>query len=407
MKRFFAILTVIALSLSFFSGPKPCAAESSWPYPVEYEALQSWTEQEAQAHSEEAAVLSGDFKAKATLLMEASTGKVLHAQNENQRLPIASVTKVMVTLLICEAVASGRIALTDTVSVSEYAASMGGSQVYLEAGERMSVDELLKCLIVVSANDASVALAEHIYGSEESFISAMNDRAADLGMKNTSFVNTTGLDTEGHYSSALDVALMTRELLKHKLIFDYTTIWMDTVRNGAFGLANTNKLIRFYDGANGMKTGFTTDAMYCLSGTALRDGMQLIAVVLGGASSDDRFAAAKKMLDFGFANYKVMMPETEDLAPLSVKGASVSTVEIGYTAPAILTEKGAGVIEKRITLPESLKAPLYEGDEVGRVSYVIGEKELAGVPILCKSDAKPISFFTLLLRVWKKMTSFI
>ena len=404
MKRFIALFAVLTLSLSL--GIHSYATETKGIYPVEYEELQGWTEKDV-ADSAETAALSGDFKAKATLLMEASTGKILHADNENEKLPIASVTKIMVTLLICEAIDSGKIALSDMVSVSEYASSMGGSQVYLEPGEQMSVDELLKCLIVVSANDASVALAEHIYGSEESFINAMNDRAAALGMKNTSFVNTTGLDTEGHYSSALDVALMTRELLKHEVVFNYTTIWMDTIRDGAFGLSNTNKLIRFYNGANGMKTGFTTDAMYCLSGTALRDGMQLIAVVLGGTSSDDRFAAAKKMLDFGFANYRVIVPESEPLQPLPVKGATVSTVELEYTAPSLLAEKGVGTIEKKITLPENLKAPLSAGDEVGRVSFVIGDSEIASVPIVCKTEAKPITFASLLGKIWEKITSFI
>lgn len=400
MKALAAALTVISLLLTF--GMSAFATETRGIYPVEFAFAQDWNAQSIDAVS-----LTGDFKAKSTLLMEASTGRVLYAANENEKLPIASVTKIMVTLLVVEAIAGGRIALQDTVTVSSYAASMGGSQVYLEAGEQMSVDELLKCLIVVSANDASVALAEHIYGSEESFLEAMNTRAAELGMTNTRFINTTGLDTEGHYSSALDVALMTRELLKHEVIFNYTTIWMDTIRNGAFGLANTNKLIRFYSGANGMKTGYTTNALYCLSGTAERDGMQLIAVVLGGVSSDDRFAAAKKMLDFGFANFRVITPETEPLEPISVSGGTEREVAIEYFAPTLLTEKGAGVIEKTISLPESVDAPIFEGDEIGSVSYRIGETEIASVPIVCTRTVKRISFGSLFGKIWENIASFI
>ncbi|MBQ9794867.1 MAG: D-alanyl-D-alanine carboxypeptidase, partial [Clostridia bacterium] len=282
-KRCFAFLVVCLLLVR---GVLPAlATEEAKVYPYDFAFEAFWYEPSLSAVNFESSL-----PRKSCLLMEASTGKVLYADNQHERLPIASVTKVMATLLIMEALDGGKIALEDTVTVSERAASMGGSQVFLEPGEQMSVDDLLKSVIVVSANDATVALAEAIYGSEEAFIAAMNQKGKELGLKNTNFVNTNGLPAQGHYSSAYDVAVTTRELLKHSTVLNYTNIWMDTIRDGAFGLANTNKLVRFYKGANGMKTGFTSEAGYCLSGTALRDGMQLIAVVLGSPTSEDRFA---------------------------------------------------------------------------------------------------------------------
>ena len=284
---------------------------------------------------------------------------------------------------------------------------MGGSQVYLEPGEKMSVSELLKCLVVVSANDASVALAEHIYGSEDSFILAMNERAAQLGMKNTNYVNTTGLDADGHYSSALDVALVTRELLKHPTILEYTTIWMDTIRNGAFGLANTNKLIRFYSGANGMKTGYTTEAKYCLSGTACRDGMTLIAVVLGGESSDERFATAKQMLDYGFANYRIVTPEKLDIEPIRVERGISDFSELEYDSFSLLLEKGKEAkIEQRITLEPSLQAPVAKGDVAGYVEFYVDGELQTKVPVRVTEDNGEIGFSDIFSRVLKKLLAF-
>lgn len=248
-----------------------------------------------------------DVNARSAVLMDANTGTVLYAKNADQALPPASVTKVMTLLLVMEAVDSGTLALDDTVSVSEYAASMGGSQVYLEPGETMAVEEMLKCVIIASANDAAVALAEKVAGSEEAFVSRMNERAAELGMDNTHFENVTGLDddTVSHLTSAYDIALMSRELLTHPQILEYSGIWMDTIRDGAFGLTNTNRLIRFYDGATGLKTGSISKAKFCISATAMREDLHLIAVIMGSDTRDTRNAAAKSLLDFGFANYSV------------------------------------------------------------------------------------------------------
>lgn len=398
MKRVCALF--VCLMLCITQPITVAATEQGTLYPPAYEAFESWVD------AAPAATLSGDLGCKAALLMEASTGKVLYSNNESDHLPIASVTKIMSTLLVAEAVDGGKITINDMVTVSAYAASMGGSQVFLEPGEQMSVDELLKCLVVVSANDAAVALAEHIYGSAESFIAAMNNRAAELGMTNTNFVNTTGLD-DGGYSSAMDVALMTRELLTHSLIFNYTTIWMDTIRGGSFGLSNTNRLVRFYKGANGMKTGFTTEAMYCVSATAERDGMQLIAVVLGSPTSDERFAAAKKMLDFGFANYSTVTPSMPQLDPVKVTGGTVSKVKLGATAPALLTEKGKGDISCRVELPQKLAAPIAKGDKVGEVIVERGGTELCRVSITAEESVSKMDFSAMLGKLWKKILCFV
>lgn len=396
----FRLLISFALAFSLISGGAVFATEQGSLYPPAFETFEEWLEDAP------AATLTGDLGCKAALLMEASTGRVLYKSNETEHLPIASVTKIMSTLLVAEAIDGGKITENDMVTVSAYAASMGGSQVFLEAGEQMSVDELLKCLIVVSANDAAVALAEHIYGSADSFIAAMNARAQELGMENTEFVNTTGLD-DGGYSCALDVALMTKELLTHPLIFKYTTIWMDTIRNGAFGLSNTNRLVRFYKGANGMKTGFTTEAMYCVSATAERDGMQLIAVVLGSPTSDKRFGTAKQMLDFGFANYAVRTPELPVLEDVPVKEGTEKTVGVTATAPSLLTEKGTGEIKWSLELPECLVAPVKGGNKVGVIVYSLGESELCRVDVMAKEDVESISFSFLFGLVWKKILSFV
>lgn len=392
-KRIIKRFLLIAVCLCLMINAVPASAgETSAIYPIPYDFEEYWFT--------EASSFSGSFDAKASLLMEAGTGTVIYASEENEKLPIASVTKIMCTLLIAEAIDSGKISLTDTVTVSERASSMGGSQIFLEPNEQMSVNDLLKSLIVVSANDASVALAEYVYGSEESFISAMNMRAAELGMKNTHFANTTGLDDDEHYSTAYDVAVMTRELLKHELIFDYTMIWMDTVRNGAFGLSNTNRLIRFYPGANGMKTGFTDKAMYCLSGTAKRDDMQLIAVVLGAKSSDERFKAVKSMLDYGFANYSVYVPAKLDLEPVYVSGGGKQYIEIEYKAPVILTDKGTqGRISQTVEIDTGLTAPVRAGDTVGRVNYSLDGRIISVTYVYAKEDSARITFWQVLTKI--------
>lgn len=357
---------------------------------------------------EEAAAFTGDFKVKSAYLTDYLTGAVLYAKNEQERLPIASVTKIMTSLLVFEALEAEKISYEETVTVSDHAASMGGSQVYLEPGEQMTVKDLMKAMMISSANDATVALAEHVAGSVETFVSMMNNRAAALGMTNTAFKNPHGLDEEGHYSCAKDVAVMTRELLTHKDVSQFTTVWMDTIRDGAFGLSNTNKLIRYYSGATGMKTGFTNAAGFCLSGTAMRDGLHLIAVVLGGESSNERFGTVKKMLDYGFANYSVFTPEHLKVADIFVPGGTDNYLSADYTPPSMLTEKGvAGEITQRISVFEDISAPVAKGDKVGRVDVYRDGELIATADLTASEDIQRIGFGELFLRILRTAVGFI
>ncbi|MBQ8895350.1 MAG: D-alanyl-D-alanine carboxypeptidase [Clostridia bacterium] len=391
------LISLMLATLLAFVPITAKATETAVIYPYDTAISEYWF---APASAE----YISDGSAKALLLMEYSTGRVLFSENEREHLPIASVTKVISTLLVAEAVDSGKITLSDLVTVSEYAASMGGSQVFLEAGEQMTVDDLLKSLVVVSANDATVALGEYICGSEAAFVQAMNERARELGCENTNFVNTNGLPAENHYSCALDVALITRELMKHELIFNYTKIWMDTIRNGSFGLANTNKLIRFYKGATGMKTGFTGEAKYCLSGTAERDGMQLIAVVLGAETSDKRFAAAKGLLDYGFANYSVITPSLPSLEPITVLRGVGSSVKLTAQPVSILAEKGEkGELEVKAEISESITAPVANGSEVGCISYYRNGSLIAQTKVYTAEEMAEISYFSLLKSVFGRL----
>ena len=329
--------------------------------------------------------------AKSYLLMEQSTGEVLAEYNADEQLPIASVTKVMTMLLIMEEIDGGRLGYDDMVTVSENAMSYGGSTMFLETGEQLSVSDMLKGIAVASANDGAVAMAEHIAGSETAFVDRMNEKAAELGMENTHFVNTNGLDAEGHYSSARDVAIMSRELLSHPDIIKYTSIWTDELRDGRFKLANTNKLIRFYTGATGLKTGSTSEALCCLSASAERDGMGLIAVVLGSPTSAKRFASAKSLLDYGFANYKLttLVSEGETVCEAEVKNSTEKTVGAAAAETKTLLESktAAGEIEARVYLDEDIKAPLSAGDVIGRVDYVRDETVLDSVELKAASDA--------------------
>lgn len=395
MKRFIGFIAAILCLIPAF---RVSATEEGALYPYDIPSGSFWFEAASAEYSDEKS------DAKALLLMEYSTGKILFQKNETQHLPIASVTKVMSTLLIMEALDSNRITLQDMVSVSELAASMGGSQVFLEPGEEMSVEDLLKALIVSSANDATLALAEFVCGSETAFVQAMNDRARELGCENTNFVNTNGLPAENHYSCALDVAIITRELMKHERVFDYTTIWMDTIRNGSFGLSNTNKLIKFYKGATGMKTGYTDEAKYCVSATAERNGLHLIAVVLGSETSDNRFASAKRMFDFGFANYSVISPEIPNLEPIKITRGVEKAANLYANPITILTEKGNGKsIETKIVLEESIKAPFGANTEVGYISYLTEGKEIARAKIFTKEGATEVSYFSILGGLFDKM----
>ena len=318
------------------------------------------------------------ISAPSAILMERSTGTVLYEKNADEHLSPASVTKIMTLLLIMEQLDSGQLDTSDIVTASAQASSMGGSQIWLKEGEQMSVDEMLKCIAVNSANDCAVAMAEHISGSEEAFTKRMNDRAKELGMGNTQFLNCTGLtDDPGHYTTARDIACMSRALLAHPRIRDYTTIWMDTVRDGRFGLANTNKLIRFYEGATGLKTGSTDSALYCLSATAERDGMELIAVVMHAPTSNDRFESAKVLLNYGFANY-TLLPVYPDqaLAPVEVLLGEQATVQpVTSRECAILVEKSqAGSVTTQLSLADSVEAPVEQGQKLGELQvYVDGQ----------------------------------
>lgn len=350
----------------------------------------------------ETAAFTGNFDVKSAVLCEAGTGRVLYQKNMDAKLPIASVTKVMTMLLTMEAIDDGRLKYTDTVTASQHASSMGGSQIYLEVGEALTVDDMLKAIAVASANDAAVAMAEHIAGTEESFAELMNAKAESLGCKNTNFVNASGLPVEGAYSSAYDVALITRELLKHKDILKYTTIKIDTLRNGAFGMANTNKLIRYYKGANGMKTGYTDSAGYCLSGTAERDGMTLIAIVLGGVTSDERFACAKAMLDYGFATYKTVTPQPEIPQKVRVTGGTDAYVETYFEPLTLLDSKSGAGITADVYINEAIRAPIAEGDKIGSVIYRSGGEELARADITAASDVPEADFLFLLCEIFEK-----
>ena len=312
------------------------------------------------------------LNAKSAILMEESTGNILYESNPDERLPIASVTKVMTMLLIMEAVDSGKISLDDMVTVSENAMSYGGSTMFLETGEQLTVNDMLKGIAVASANDGCVAMAEHLAGSESAFVDMMNEKAKELGMENTHFMNTNGLDEDDHYSSARDVAIMSRELMKHETIFNYTSRWMDTLRGGKFQLANTNKLIRFYDGANGLKTGSTSKALCCLSAAAKRNDMQLIAVVLGAPTSAERFASAKSLLDYGFANYAVNTQITagDEVQKIAVeKGVDKEVGVVAGDSCSTLVKKGQeDNITKEIKIDETITAPIEAGQKIGTMT---------------------------------------
>ena len=347
-----------------------------------------------------------ELSCRSAILMEQSTGCVLYEHNADTPYAMASVTKVMTMLLIMEALDSGKIALEEMVVGSERAKSMGGSTIFLDAGEALSVHDMLKGIAVASANDACVAMAEHIAGSEEGFVAMMNNRAAELGMKNTVFKNTNGLDAEGHYSSARDIAIMSAALLKHKKIFDYTTIWMDSLRDGKFQLANTNKLIRFYKGANGLKTGSTDDALFCLSGTAKREGMQLIAVVMGAPSSPKRFADASKLLDYGFANYRVSQVtgagETVGEAIVE-KGIFESVPLLAVKDYTHLAKKGdGGKIEMELICNTPCKAPIQQGDVLGRIRILQDGKEIASVDAIAAHAVAKLTYLNILEITLKK-----
>ena len=329
------------------------------------------------------------------LLMEKETGTVLYDQDSHQKLEPASVTKIMTLLLVMEALDDGRLTPDDMVTVSANAAGMGGSQVYLKEGEQMPVRELIKCVTVVSGNDCAVALAEHLCGSEAAFVAEMNRKAQELGMADTNFVNCTGLPADGHVTTAYDIALMSRELiLNHPDIRDYTTIWMDSIRNGTFGLTNTNRLIRFYAGATGLKTGSTDTALYCMSATAERDGMELIAVIMKAPTSAQRFEDAKALLDYGFANYALVnvYPETP-LAPVDVLLGTAAQVQpqLKEDCTLLVDKRLADQVSTRVTVAQDVEAPVDPGQTLGQLEVYVGEELQKTIPIVAAQGVERLT----------------
>ena len=342
---------------------------------------------------------------KSAILMETTTGTILYSQNAEEALPPASVTKVMTLLLVMEAIDAGTIRVDDTVSISANAASMGGSQVFLEEGEEMKLEDLLKSVVIASANDAAVALAEYVSGSVDAFVAKMNAKAAELGMTATKFENVTGLDdtAENHLTSAKDIAIMSCELVKHPLILQYSSIWMDTIRDGAFGLTNTNRLVRLYKGCTGLKTGSTSKAGFCVSATAERDGLSLVCVIMGAESRDIRNAAATKLLDWGFANFSIFKEEAGVSGPITVKGSATSEITGSYPAfSCVVRREELSKVEKQVTLSNAIVAPIQSGEKIGEITYRVGEREIGVADICIASEIKRIGFFEILCQIFAK-----
>ena len=351
-----------------------------------------------------------EVEAKSALLMDVATGTILYEQNAHQALAPASVTNVMTMLLIMEAIDSGKIGWGDSVTTSEAAAAKGGSQVFLKVGESMTVEDMVKSIAVSSANDCACAMAEHLAGSEAAFVELMNSKAKELGMQDTTFVNCTGLDdaedAANHKTSAHDIALMSRELLKnHPDITKYTTIWMDSIRNGEFGLSNTNKMVRFYNGCTGLKTGFTQGAGYCLSASASREGLELIAVVMGCETSQKRFAACKSMLDYGFANYALIQPEVPETVAVPVKlGVADSVNVIPARDGKMLIDKGQiASVTTEVQLEEDVTAPISKGQRLGTMTVKAGEQILAEIPMVAETGVEKLTFWQMYLRLLRKI----
>ena len=347
-----------------------------------------------------------NLSAKSAILMDAKTGTVLYAKNQNEPLPPASVTKIMTLLLTVEAIEKGIIKQEDKVVISENAASMGGSQIFLKEGEEFSVLDLLKSAIIASANDAAVALAETVAGSEAAFVSKMNERAAELGLKNTCFENATGLDdtVTKHLTSAYDIALMSRELIKHDIILKYSSLWQDSVRDGEFVLTNTNRLVRFYQGCTGLKTGSTDKAGFCVSATAERDGMHLIAVIMGAESRDIRNSEARMLLDYGFASYALYNDPSVTLEKIPVlKGKVAEIYGISQGFSALISKSDKGRVEKTYDLPENIIAPISKGQVIGTVTYSIDGREIGKTDIVSDMDVGALTYFDVFLRLITKV----
>lgn len=337
------------------------------------------------------------------ILMEARTGQVIFEQNADEALPPASVTKIMTLLITMEAIESGVLKFDDMLTCSANAASMGGSQVFLEEGEQMSVDELIKCVVICSANDAAVMLAEAVAGSEDAFVDKMNRRATELGMTNTVFENTNGLDdtAQNHVTSARDIAIMSRELIGHKKILEYSSIWMDSIRGGSFGLTNTNRLVRFYPGATGLKTGSTAKAKFCISATAERNGMHLICVIMGADTRDIRNAAATQLLDWGFANYSLYEDSASECDVVPVRGGVNDFVSTATKEFCCLVPKGLdGKVVRQVILSEYISAPVSEGDVVGSIKYICNEQTIGEADIIASQSIDTIGFKHIIARIF-------
>ena len=356
---------------------------------------------------EEAILTASDgnlrLNAKSAILIEMNSGKVLFEKDADVKMPPASITKVMTLLLVMEAIEAKKFDYNTEVTCSEHAASMGGSQIWLEVGEKMTVDELLRASAIGSANDATCALGELVSGSEEGFVSLMNERAKALSMTNTEFKNCSGLDADGHLTTARDIAIMSRELLKHNDITKYTTVWMDSLRDGKTELVNTNKLVRFYDGATGLKTGTTSGAGCCLSASATRDGLSLIAVVLGCDTSNNRFQDAKKLLNYGFSNYgnaiiKINQDELPEL-PVSKGTTATLTLSSEESVSFLVTKGKEGDIQKSFDLPERMVAPVKAGETVGTITFSLDGKTIGQIPIIASNNIKKMTYLNALSRV--------
>lgn len=399
MKKIVSFLLSIVLMI-VFSVPS-CGKTVS----TEYEGVDLDTPLEENLQANAAVGEKLNINAKAAILIEEKTGKILYEMNADERLAPASITKIMTLILVMEALEEGKIALDTKVTASEHAASLGGSQIWLESGEVMTIDELLRATVIASANDATVALAEAVAGSEESFVAMMNEKAKALGMKNTSFVNSYGLDADGHLTTAHDIAIMSAELIKHPLIKEYSSVKMDSLRDGESELVNTNKLIRYYEGCFGLKTGTTGKAGSCLSAVAERQGLTLIAVVLGAPTSKDRFSGTAKLLDYGFANYsftEVTANESE-LSDIPVqKGVERSlSPTVSQTLPLLLQKGDEKHITQKVTMESELTAPIKKGDTVGYVHVYLKGEEIGVIPISAAKDIDKVTYFVCLGRLLK------
>lgn len=350
-----------------------------------------------------------NLSTESVILMESSTGKILYDNNCDTRLAPASITKIMSLILVMEAIEQGNFTLDTVLTCSDTAAALGGSQIWLEPGEQMNVNDLLKAVVIVSANDATVLLAEAVAGSEESFVALMNKRAKELGMNNTNFCNATGLDAENHYSTAYDVAIMASELLKHKKITEYSTVWMDSLRNGESELTNTNRLVRFYEGCTGLKTGTTATAGYCLAASATRNGLSLVAVVMNSPSSNDRFADAQKLLNYGFANYSYInvKPELTGEEVITVKNGVEQTVKIEAESEfcALVKKSEEKNITQSVTYAEQLEAPIEKGSVVGSITFYCGEEVIGNINIVTSESCEKMSFLKAFLFILRMMTA--